>query len=100
MTASQLPDIWTKAESRYPRHVVRIGKARAILEAHLADPRAKIILARWLGGEIRFVVRSQSNERGAYDVDGQGCTCPDWEKSGHRCKHWIAVSTLRALIGA
>jgi len=92
--------MWQDAETRYPGHVARIQRGRAILEAHLADPRAGIIRATiGADGDIRFSIRSQSNARGTYTVDAHGCTCPDWPQS-QRCKHWIAVSVLRALIGA
>ena len=92
--------MWLDAEARYPGHVARIRRARAILEAHLRDPRAGIIRARiGADGDVSFTVRSQSNPRGEYVVDAQGCVCPDWPKS-ERCKHYIAVSVLRALLGA
>jgi len=92
-------EMWSQAETRYPGHVARIQRGRAILEAHLADPRTGIIRARIGPDGTRFTIRSQSNARGAYTVDAAGCTCPDWPQS-QRCKHYIAVSVLRALIGA
>jgi len=92
--------MWQEAERKYPQHVARIQRGRAILETHLADPRRGIIRARLSAdGELSFQIQSQSNPRGAYIVDRAGCTCPDFPRSG-RCKHFIAVSVLRALLGA
>lgn len=90
---------WAQAESRYPQHAARIRRGRELLAAHLADPRAGVIVARAELRGLSFRVRSQSNGRGVYHVDGQGCTCPDWPAS-HRCKHFVAVSVLAQVMGA
>lgn len=90
---------WSAAERRYPRHAARIRKGRDLLAAHLADPRAGIIVARYEVTGLSFRVRSQSNGRGSYLVNHEGCTCPDWPSS-HRCKHFIAVSVLAQVMGA
>jgi uncharacterized Zn finger protein len=90
---------WDLACQRYPSHAARIRRGRDLLAAHLADVRAGVIVARVEGDKLSFRVRSQSNGRGEYRVDGQGCTCPDWPAS-HRCKHFVAVSVLAQVIGA
>jgi hypothetical protein len=90
---------WAEAQRRYPQHAARIRKGRELLALHLADPRAGVIVARTEGDGLVFRVRSQSNGRGVYRVDGQGCTCPDWPAS-HRCKHFVAVAVLAQVIGA
>ena len=90
---------WSAAARRYPQHAARIERGRDLLAAHLADPRAGIIVARCEVTGLSFRVRSQSNERGEYRVDRQGCTCPDWPAS-HRCKHFVAVSVLAQVMGA
>jgi len=90
---------WAQAIRRYPEQAARIRKGRELLAAHLADPRAGVIVARTEIKGLSFRVKSQSNKRGSYRVDGQGCTCPDWPTS-HRCKHFVAVSVLAQVMGA
>lgn len=90
---------WAEAERRYPRHAARIRKGRELLAAHLADPRAGVIVAHCEVTGLSFRVRSQSNERGCYQVNHEGCTCPDWPRS-HRCKHFVAASVLAQVMGA
>lgn len=97
MNIQDLPDMWTQAQQRYPAHAARIARGRALLEQHLQQPRRRLITARLCVNQLSFTVQSQSNPRGRYTVDQQGCTCPDWPTT-HRCKHFVAVSTLCALI--
>lgn len=97
MSPNDLPAMWSSAHKRYPQHSKRIERGRAIFEQHLQQPRARIITARLGVDHLSFVVRSQSNPRSSYTVDRAGCTCPDWPRT-HRCKHFIAVAALCALL--
>lgn len=89
---------WAAAIERYPKDATRIQRGRDILERHLQDPQAGIIVARTEHDGFSFRVRSQHNPRGAYVINHAGCTCPDWPTS-HRCKHFVAVTVLARLMG-
>lgn len=88
----------------------RCGRAVEILQAHRVDPRAGVMVARMLGGElVGYRVRSQGNDpsragrRYTVEAEGSGqCTCPDARPNArHRrrdpsraCKHALAAWAL------
>jgi uncharacterized Zn finger protein len=74
--------------SRNPVLLSRIGKAHQLVQAGAVA---------WSPDIRAHVVRSQSNELGAYTVSlaDKSCTCPDQPRAPHGwCKHLLAVAVV------
>lgn len=101
MTHSDFDQLWTDAASRHPAYASRIRRAKRLLTDHLADPRKRLIVARFDQREgLTFRVRA-GNRAGAYIVTRGGCTCPDArDPKVKQCKHQMAVRVLCRLMQA
>lgn len=101
MTSLDLIAAVDQLKTRRPDLAARASKALALLQRHLENRDAKLIVAHVdARGELTYHVKSGSNGR-TYHTTYKSCDCPDAcdpRRSGV-CYHQLAIRALEAICG-